>query len=191
MAALVALSGPAWAQDTGGDNAAQTEAPAESTAPAPEQPEPPTPYVKESFQDWRIVCVQVNETRESCNMQQLLRDEGNNPVSQVSIAPMPAAAAPRAAAVEVATPLETLLSDDLRVQVDDGTPTRHRFTFCTRQACVSQFALTTQQVGEFKAGAEAKVTITPVVAPDQTVDLTMSLAGFTAAFESLKSQLGE
>lgn len=199
VAALLALAGPVLAQDTGGTGAAE---PAQAeTAPAKppttdtaevdtlplgetDPPAQPQAYVKETFKDWRVVCVTAGNGEEACNLQQLLRDGNGNPVSQVSIAPLPPAAAPRAAAIEIATPLETLLSEDLRLGVDTAAAKRYRFTFCTPQACHARFALTAEEVAAFKAGKSAKVTIVPLLAPDQTVEITMSLAGFTAAFDS-------
>lgn len=209
LAALVALAGPAIAQETGGADATESEAPdaagTDSAAPpvsdTAEADSLPlgenetdgqgSAYVKDTFQDWRVVCVTPPEGRESCNMQQLLRDENDNPVSQVSIAPLPPAAAPRAAAVEVATPLETLLSEDMRLAVDSAAAKRYRFTFCTPQACYARFALTTEEVTAFKGGKVATVTIVPLMAPDQTADITMSLSGFTAAFDSVLAEASQ
>ncbi|TCP42177.1 invasion associated locus B family protein [Rhodovulum marinum] len=205
LAALVALSGPAFAQDTATPAAPQTdsatppvadtaqidglpmgESEAETAAPAQ-----PQAYVKDTFNDWRVVCVKGPEDRESCNMQQLLRDDNDNPVSQVSIAPLPPAAAPRAAAVEIATPLETLLSEDLRLAVDSSAAKRYRFSFCTPQACYARFALSAEDVAAFKAGKAATVTIVPLMAPDQTAKITMSLSGFTAAYDSVLALFSE
>ncbi|TCM83420.1 invasion associated locus B family protein [Rhodovulum steppense] len=191
LVALVALAGPASAQETGSDTAPEAGgAPAATAAEIDSLPmgeadegDAPRAYVKEVFQDWQVVCVRLDEERESCNMQQLLRDANDNPVSQVSIAPLPPAAAPRAAAVEIATPIETLLSEDLRLGIDTAAPKRYRFTFCTPQACYARFALTAEEVAAFKAGRAAKVTIVPLVAPDQTAEIAMSLAGFTAAYD--------
>ena len=36
-----------------------------------------------------------------------------------------------------------------------------------------------------KAGAAAKITIVPFVAPDEKVELTLSLKGFTAGYEAV------
>ncbi|TCO69807.1 invasion associated locus B family protein [Rhodovulum euryhalinum] len=203
LAAIVALAGPALAQDSAPADApeAGTETAAPPAAetgeverlPMGEQdaPEQPQAYVKDTFQDWRVVCVKIAEDRESCNMQQLLRDANDNPVSQVSIAPLPPAAAPRAAGVEIATPIETLLSEDLRLGIDTSPVKRYRFTFCTPQACYARFALTAEEVAAFKAGKAAKVTIVPLMAPDQTAEISMSLAGFTAAYDLVAGTLAQ
>ncbi|MCO8144465.1 invasion associated locus B family protein [Rhodovulum tesquicola] len=199
LVALMSLAGPVLAQDAGGTPEAGAEAaepPVATTAEIERLPmgeddadDAPRAYVKEVFQDWQVVCVRVNGDRESCNMQQLLRDSEDNPVSQVSMAPLPPAAAPRAAAVEIATPLETLLSEDLRLGIDAAAPKRYRFSFCTPQACYARFALTAEEVAAFKAGRAAKVTIVPLVAPDQTAEIAMSLSGFTAAYDLVAATL--
>ncbi|GAA0301498.1 invasion associated locus B family protein [Rhodovulum strictum] len=201
LAALVALAGPVLAQDAGGTATpeAGTVAPPNVTTaevdslPMAEQEADngPQAYLKETFQDWRVVCVKLDDERESCNMQQLLRDSNNNPVSQVSIAPLPPAAAPRAAAVEIATPMETLLSEDLRLAIDTAAPKRYRFTFCVPQGCYARFALTQEEVAAFKAGRSAKVIIVPLMAPDQTAEIPMSLSGFTAAYDMVAKTMAD
>ncbi|PTW52148.1 MULTISPECIES: invasion associated locus B family protein [Rhodovulum] len=195
LAMLTALAAPALAQDaptqpeSSGTPAQVDSTPAEQLPMGQaEAPKAPQAFVKETYKDWRVVCVKADE-RESCNMQQLLRDAENNAVAQVSVAPMPPAAAPRVAAVEIATPLETLLSEDLLVQIDTSQAKRYRFSFCTPQACVARFALSAEDLAAFKGGKEAKVVIVPLVAPDQKANITMSLAGFTAAFDDALSTM--
>jgi invasion protein IalB len=43
--------------------------------------------------------------------------------------------------------------------------------------------LTEADVTAFKRGKEATITIVPALAPDQTVDLALSLSGFTAGYD--------
>ena len=52
--------------------------------------------------------------------------------------------------------------------------------------CVAQIGYTAQEIAAFKAGGQATLTVVPVAAPDQQVELPLSLAGFTAAFDSLE-----
>lgn len=192
LLAIVTVTGtalPVMAQEATGEvaQAPEAQAPAETTQGEAR----PQAYVKETHSDWRIVCLKVSDDRETCTMQQLMRDGEGNAVSQVSIAPLPAAAAPRVALVEVATPLETLLSEDLRVGIDTSEPKVYRFSYCTPQACVARFALTAGDVAAYKAGGEAKVIITPLVAPDQLATITMSLSGFTASYDALTKILAQ
>lgn len=189
LALMIALGGPALAQDASGDTGSEAPSAAD-TLPlgARVEQQPGEPYEKEVFTDWRVVCAKDNEGNETCNMQQLARDAQGNPVAQMSLVPLPAEAAPRAAAVEVITPLETLLSGDIRIQVDDGEERLFRFTFCNGEACFSRFAFTNAEVDAFKQGGEAAIKIVPLVAPDQLATVTLSLSGFTAAFESLEPE---
>lgn len=210
LVALTALAVPAQAQDTAEDPAAEGQPPAateaEQTPDTPageaeaepsgteaeaEQPAPPEPYVRETFQDWRMVCVPIAEDREGCYMVQTLEDTEGNAVAQVSITPLPPAASPRAAAVEVATPLEVLLSEDVLIAVDGAEPKRYRYTYCLPRSCFARFALTADEVEAFKAGARASVVVVPLAAPDQAPQLTMSLAGFTAAFDAVAENAQE
>ena len=202
LVAVTALAVPALAQDNGAGTDAQAPAQTPAQAPAESQPAQPAPaatpekpeaYVKETFKDWRIVCVKPKEAegRESCTMQQLMVDNSNNPVSGVQILPLPASAAPNAAVVDIATPLETLLSEDLRFAIDSSPARTFKFTYCLPDACHARFALSEQDLAAMKAGVKATVTIVPLVARNQKVDITMSLAGFTAAFDKIKELAGQ
>lgn len=191
--ALGLLAAPALAQETSetpAPEAPAAEAPAaEQPAPAPAAPQPTQPeaYVKETYQDWNVVCIKLSEEREDCAMRQMLEDNGN-PVSEVTIAPLPASVREGAAGVTIAMPLETLLSANLTVRVDDGPKKVYPFTFCQPQACYSRFGLTAEEIAAFKAGNKATVSIVPLAAPDKTVDVTMSLSGFTAAFDAVTAE---
>ncbi len=178
---FMAVALPVAAQDSG------TVPDEASTLPLGEAAgiQPGQPFEKEVFTDWRIVCVQTTDGVETCNMQQLAIDSQGNPVAQMSLVPLPTDAAPRVAAVEVIAPLETLLSGDVRVQVDEGEERLYRFTFCNGEACFARFAFTITEIEALKAGGEAFIRIVPLVAPDQVATVTISLKGFTAAFDSL------
>ena len=80
-------------------------------------------------------------------------------------------------------PLETLLTQKLTIAVDGGQAKRYDFSFCTQVGCYARVGFTADDVSRFKAGSAAKITIVPALAPDQKVELDMSLSGFTAAFE--------
>lgn len=147
------------------------------------------PYLKDSFTDWQLICIRVAEGKEPCNIQQTIFDDADNPVMRISLAPLPADAAPRAAAAEVATPLETLLREDVVLSVDGGAAKKYRYTFCTTEGCFARFALTQEEVDSFRKGAKAQLSIVPLIAPDQRAALDVSLSGFTAAFEAAAAEL--
>ena len=92
-----------------------------------------------------------------------------------------------AAGATVIAPLETLLTAALQIAVDGGKPKLYPFTFCTRAGCIARIGFTAEEVAQLKAGAGAVMTIVPAVAPDQKVDLQVSLKGFTAGYEAVKA----
>ena len=145
-------------------------------------------YVGNTHGDWELVCVRVADEPDPCQMYQLLRDGEGNATAEITIFPLPSGQEAVAGAT-ILTPLETLLTAQLVKQVDGGAAKRYPFTFCTAIGCIARVGFTAEEVDAFRRGARATWTLVPVAAPDQTVDLDMSLIGFTAAFAELTEQL--
>lgn len=80
-------------------------------------------------------------------------------------------------------PLETLLPAQLSLSIDGGPSKRYQYAFCNPIGCVAQIGLTEEEIALMKKGKEAKVSLVPAPAPDQRIDLTLSLKGFTAAYD--------
>ena len=80
-------------------------------------------------------------------------------------------------------PLETLLPAQLTIAVDDNLGKRYNYTFCNQIGCVAQIGLTEADITSLKKGSSAKITIRPAPAPDQAINLTLSLKGFTAGYD--------
>lgn len=186
LSALVAL--PGVAQES-------TEAPAEGTAApaapadglsmgqAPQQG-PGSTYVKEAFDSWELRCVRVESGTEPCQLYQLLKDAQGTAVAEIGLFSLPDGGE-AAAGATIIVPLETLLTGGLRLGVDDAQPKIYPFTFCSQVGCVARVGFTAEEVEAFRKGGKAVLTIVPAVAPDQTVALDVSLAGFTAGFEAV------
>ena len=147
-------------------------------------------YVGNTHGDWELVCVRVADEQDPCQMYQLLRDAEGNPTAEITIFPLPPGQE-AAAGASILTPLDTLLTAQLVMQVNGGAAKRYPFTFCTAIGCVARVGFTAEEVDAFRRGATATWSLVPVAAPDQVVDLNMSLIGFTAAFAELNEQLGE
>ena len=145
-------------------------------------------YVGNTHGDWELVCVRVADEPDPCQMYQLLRDAEGNATAEITIFPLPPGQE-AAAGATILTPLETLLTAQLVKQVDGGAAKRYPFTFCTAIGCIARVGFTAEEVDAFRRGARATWTLVPVAAPDQTVNLDMSLIGFTAAFAELTEQL--
>jgi invasion protein IalB len=187
LALMLALSGPAFAQET--PAAPEAETPADPLAlnmgenePAAEDG-PGSIYVKSTHDDWEIRCIRAPEGSEDpCQLYQLLRDSQGNAVSEINIFPLDDTQE-AAAGATVVTPLETLLTAQLGMQVDSGGVKRYPFAWCSQIGCFARLGFADEDVAAFKRGNEAKIIIVPVAAPDQQVALTVSLKGFTAAFD--------
>ncbi|EYD71660.1 invasion associated locus B family protein [Limimaricola hongkongensis] len=191
------------AQTDAPDAPEQAEAPAEPDTPvapaaetgaetaqadAPASERPGQPYVAETHGDWSLRCMRVEEGEtEPCQLYQLLEDGEGNAVAEVTVLPL-SAQAQAAAGVTVTAPLGTLLTEALSISIDGGEAARYPFSFCNAAGCVSRFGLSEQQLSAFKRGRAGMLRIVPVAAPDQEVNLDMSLSGFTAGFDAVSAK---
>ncbi|TRD23448.1 invasion associated locus B family protein [Palleronia caenipelagi] len=198
LAAVIAMAGPAIAQDAGNadapaENAAETAAPAGDVATpplnmgepvdGPQSPERPGLTVTE-FGDWEQRCVDdAPEGAPRCQLYQLLADEQNNPVAEMTILPLPAGSQ-AAAGATIITPLETLLTRSVVLSVDGGAAKRYPFEFCAPQGCFSRIGLTGDEIAQLKRGASGQMVIVPAAAPDRQITLKIGLSGFTAGFDA-------
>lgn len=143
-------------------------------------------YVREEHGDWEVRCVRVSEENgpDPCQIYQLLLDQNGNAVAEISI--FEVRNSPNAdAGATIITPLETLLTQGIRLSVDGSEERRYSFTFCSEIGCFARVGFTTEEVQAFRDGNTARLVIVPAAASDQTVDLTVSLRGFTAGFAAI------
>lgn len=140
------------------------------------------PYTKEVVGSWEMRCIKTEGEEDPCQMYQLMDDGQGAPVAEFSLFRLPAGGKAIAGAT-VVVPLETALTSQLTVTVDGGKARRYPFAFCNPVGCYVRMGLTSDDVASFKRGKEAVITIVPALAPDQKVDLALSLDGFTASFD--------
>lgn len=198
LATLAVLTGSAFAQETQPENPPESvfnlgEPVDENGNPVageeqqPQEPQPGQQYLQEVFNDWALRCLKVEEGEDPCQMYQLMSDADGNDVAEIAIVSLPEAGQAVAGAT-IVVPLETLLTEQITLRVDGGQARRFPFNFCNLGGCVTRLGLTAQDVALFKRGAEATLSMVPAAAPDQRVTVTMSLSGFTAAFDAVSAQ---
>jgi len=142
-------------------------------------------YVKEAFNEWQLRCIRAPEGQiDPCQLYQLVKDPNGNPVSEFTLFALQNQGDAVAGAT-VATPLETLLNQPLRISVDGGNAKQYPFTFCNPTGCFVRLGLTANDVAAFKRGAAATIEIVPLAAPTERVALQVSLSGFTAAYDAM------
>lgn len=148
------------------------------------------PYALGTYQDWSVRCVKADDAaNDPCQMTQRLLSEDGSPTAEFSVFTVPNN--PQAvAAATIVTPLETLLTRGVSISVDGGESREDPFQFCNRQGCIAQIGFTQAEVDAMKGGSMALLQIFPVAAPETPVNLDVSLAGFTTAYETMSGLPG-
>ncbi|WP_407650476.1 invasion associated locus B family protein [Anianabacter salinae] len=194
LAFLIAFAAPAIAQDETAD-----PAPDATSAPNEEQSDPLAlsmgedqaelgqVYVAETFTDWEMRCVRTEAENDPCQLYQLLDDGQGNAVAEFNMFVLPEGNE-AAAGATIVTPLETLLTSQITLVVDESQPRRYPFSWCAQIGCFARVGFTGDEVAQFKAGQVATLSIVPVAAPDQRVNISVSLSGFTAAYDALAAR---
>lgn len=180
---------------TTGLSAQESAAPAETdTAPKPaselldlgqavdETPQLGERYSKEKFDNWDLACIRTEAETDPCSLLQVMTDPTGNPMAEFSMFRLEEGQAAVAGAT-VIVPLETLLPAQLTISVDGAPGKRYNYSFCNPIGCVAQIGLTQADIDAFKKGAEATVSLVPAPAPDQVIELKLSLKGFTAGYK--------
>ncbi|MBQ4806933.1 invasion associated locus B family protein [Phaeobacter sp. HS012] len=196
LAALMALPLPVMAQDTAG--AAETEESqpaAEATTEAPKaddvldlgQPVQDGPqlgqrYSKETHGDWDLACVKSEEESDPCSLLQIMTDTSGNPMAEFSMFRINQEGSQAVAGATVIVPLETLLPAALTISIDGAPGKRYNYSFCNPMGCVAQIGLTETDISAFKKGKKATLSLRPAPAPDQVINMELSLSGFTAGY---------
>jgi invasion protein IalB len=143
-------------------------------------------YERETHGDWTLRCVRTADLKDPCRLYQLMKDEQGNSVAEINVFQL-SGTPPAIAGATIATPLETLLTEQLTVSIDGGTTKRYPFSYCTTKGCYARIGLTADDIAGFERGAKGVVTIVPVAVQNHRVNLTLSLKGFTAGFDALKA----
>ena len=178
-------NGSVWAQsDTPAEEAADTAPDGLSLGAVEGEIAVGQTYVREEYGVWQLRCVKTENDKDPCQLYQLLSDGEGNSVAEFNMFALPEGQQAVAGA-NVITPLETLLTANLRLAVDGGQAKVYPYSFCSQIGCFSRIGLTADEVALFRKGAAAKITIVPAAAPSDTVELTLSLSGFTAGFNAL------
>lgn len=143
-------------------------------------------YITDTHGDWQIRCIRTAGDKDPCQLYQLLKDEEGNSVAEISMFALPAGQQAVAGAT-IAAPLETLLTQQLTIAVDNGQARRYPFTWCAATGCFARVGFTAADVAAYKRGVKATMTIVPVASPETKVKLAISLTGFTAGFDAVSA----
>ncbi len=143
-------------------------------------------YTLAKFELWEQRCFKTESGIDPCQLYQLLKDTDGNAVAEITMFNLPEGTeGPAVAGASVVVPLETMLPNGVQLQIDTAKSKTYPFTFCTAAGCVSRVGFLAEEIESMKKGAKATLTIVPALAPDQKVNLDVSLKGFTAGYTAM------
>ncbi len=143
-----------------------------------------TPYSAGTSGDWEERCVRAPGGHDPCQLYQLLKDSNGNSVAEFAIS----ALAPGQVAVAgatVVTPLETLLPRGVTLQIDSLPAKVYSYLFCAPQGCIANVGFTADELAAMKKGQKILLDVASVQSPDQPVQLTISLKGFSQGLDAV------
>ena len=142
-------------------------------------------YLAASFDAWQQRCVKTADGSDPCQLYQLLKDPTGNPIAEISFFTLPDGGQ-AATGATIMLPLETLLTANLRIAVDQATAKLYPFSYCTISGCLAKVGFTGDELATMQKGTTASLTIVPAAAPDKTVVVNVALKGFTAGYKAIK-----
>ena len=71
------------------------------------------------------------------------------------------------------------------MQIDGGETRQYPFAWCSQVGCFARFGLAKDSIDAMKRGKAGKITLVSVGAPQTPVVLSISLTGFTDAWNAL------
>ena len=171
--------GPAPATQSSGSGNAATQGQVGGAAP-PNLAD----LVRTKHGDWDVAC---EKSGSPCVMAQIGNDNKGTPILEMVLRVLPDPQEVQGqkviAVTDIITPLGVVLTSGLTVQIDSEQEQRAPFQICTEQGCLVREPLTEEAVTRFKKGANARLTV--VAAQQGPVSATISLRGFTKAYNSL------
>ena len=143
-------------------------------------------YLAGNKGDWNVRCITGNTGEiDKCEIQQLLFLNGNSPIADISIFKLPEGE-PAVAAANVMVPLETLLTKKFRFAFSEGSVKEFPYSFCNQNGCLVRMGLLEEDIEAMKKGSSSELSITHISSPDASINLSLSLSGFTAAFNTIR-----
>ena len=144
-----------------------------------------TNYIKDKSGDWDVRCMHTKDGKDPCELYQLLKDGKGNPVSEFSVFPLPNKG-PAVAGGTIVTPLLTLLTQGITLQVDKNPAKRYPFSWCDSSGCLARVGFSKADLDDMKKGQSATLQIVSVEDPRQPIELSISLKGFTAGYAEVE-----
>ncbi|MFN3613857.1 MAG: invasion associated locus B family protein [Rubrimonas sp.] len=143
--------------------------------------------VRTQFGDWTKLCTQDNAM---CVIEQIGRTAAGEDALSFQIEKLPQPQDVNGQRVEavanIRVPLGVVLTQGLRLQIDQGEVTASPFFMCQQVGCLVRAPLQPQLVDQLKRGARATMGYTVLQNGEPAeISVNISLTGFTRAIDSL------
>ena len=148
------------------------------------EPQKTEPYIKERFENWSLKCIKTVNSIERCEANQIIFNQKQQPVAEISIIKLPKGQV-AAAAATIIVPLKTILSEGLVLAIQELEPKKYQFKFCNSLGCYSQIGLTNDEVEALKRKEKASIFLKHISSGDRQIVIPMSLDGFTKTFSNV------
>lgn len=133
---------------------------------------------------WDVVCI---EGRDVCAMRQIGRDSQGNEVMAVTVRALKDVKADNGevvpAAIDILAPLGVALKAGVRVKIDGGQERAAPFDICLQNGCLVRSPMGADFLAQMKKGSRAAMTM--VAAQRGEISVSISLSGFTKAFNAI------
>jgi invasion protein IalB len=144
--------------------------------------QPNAPTLRATYGDWEIRCI----TDTDCVMTQLHRRSEQSADAVFTVVKPQGLTGddgqPIEAFAEIVVPLGVYLPGGLGLKVDESPAKAAPYERCIDEGCVVRAPISPTMLANMRAGATAYIVI--FGGPERPVQIPISLAGFTAAFDS-------
>jgi len=130
---------------------------------------------------WRVECANDGKALDCRAINRVSQRENQQLITSVSVRIPPETKKP---VVTIQLPLGIQLGEQATLRVDDRQPDRYPIQTCTPTGCLAGAPVSDALIGALRGGRDLKVAFSSLA--NQTVTVTMPLAGFALAYDKIK-----
>jgi len=141
----------------------------------------PSPLPSDGGSGWRIECANDGKALDCQTINRVNQRETRELIAAVAVRVQPGAKQPM---VMVQLPLGIQVTEKVSLRVDEGQTEAFPIQTCTQTGCHIAAPANSALIGALRGGHELKVAFRSLT--NQTVTVTMPLAGFALAYDKIK-----
>ena len=142
-------------------------------------------YFSDGHGDWRLRCRKTENATDPCQLHQFLYNAAGSTVAQFVVYDLPPGDSAAVVGATVTVPLETSLTEQLKIQIDDHPVKIYPFAYCNKIGCHARIGFTPVELQWLKQGSRALLATVPYRDQGNPVVLPLSLSGFTAGYKAV------